>query len=68
MSFDEEKIQQVWEKGRVVGNNPDKWRKDGCNAWISRAQHGNRDSKYGWEIHHVDPKGGDNISNRIPLL
>jgi len=68
MSFDEETIQQVWEKGRVVSNNdPNVWRKDQCDAWIKRTEHGNRDSQYGWEIDHIDPDGGDELSNLRPL-
>lgn len=68
MSFNEETIQQVWEKGKVVGNNdPDIWRKDECDAWIKRAEYGNRDSQYGWEIDHIDPDGGDELANLRPL-
>lgn len=64
MSFTDEMIQQVWEKGKVVGNNdPNVWRKDECHAWIKRTEHGNRDSQYGWEIDHIDPDGGDELPN-----
>ena len=62
-SADEEEIQAVWERGTVVGNNdPNVWRKDNCGAWIKRDHYGNRNSQYGWEIHHV--MGGE---DRIPL-
>jgi hypothetical protein len=70
MSFSEEVIQKVWEKGTVIQNNdPNVWRKDQCGAWINRSVRGDtaRDSMYGWEIHHVNPNGGDDISNLIPL-
>ena len=68
MSLSKEEIQQVWEKGEIVDDSyKDKWRKDKCGAWISRDEHGNRESIYGWEIDHVDPKGGDDISNKRPL-
>ena len=68
MPFSDERIQEVWEKGRIVsGNNPDVWRKDQCGAWINRNQYGNRDSKYGWEIDHINPEGGDNLNNLRPL-
>lgn len=37
MSFSEDTIQKVWEKGRIVPNNdPNDWRKDQCEAWIGR--------------------------------
>jgi hypothetical protein len=68
MSFSENTIQAVWEKGNVVpGNNSDVWRKDQCSAWLHRDSHGNRKSQYGWEINHIDPNGSDNLSNLRPL-
>ena len=68
MSFSDEKIQQVWEKGKVASNNnPNIYRKDECGAWINRAAYGKRDSQYGWEIDHINPNGGDDLSNLRPL-
>ena len=71
MSFTEDAIQEVWEKGTVVPNNdPKVWRKDQCGAWIDRNQYGNRNSQYGWEIDHIKPEsegGGDELSNLRPL-
>jgi hypothetical protein len=68
MSFDEETIQQVWEKGAVAPpNDPNLWRKDAAKAWIYREKYGNRDSKFGWEIDHKDPGGGNDLSNLQPL-
>lgn len=68
MSFSENMIQDVWEKGTVVTNNdPQKWRKDQCGAWISRSLYGNRKSQYGWEIDHISPGGEDKLSNLRPL-
>jgi hypothetical protein len=68
MVFNDETIQQVWEKGETIPNyDKDKWRKDQCGAWISRKKHGKRNSKYGWEIDHIDPEGGDKLSNLRPL-
>jgi hypothetical protein len=64
-------IQQVWEKGRVIlGYDPAVWRMDRCGAPIGRNYYGNRNSKYGWEIHHIIPVergGSDSIGNLIPL-
>ncbi len=71
MSYSQETVQKVWEKGKIVsGNDSSKWRKDQCGAWMSRSQHGNRDSQYGWEIEHIKPDsegGGDELSNLRPL-
>lgn len=68
MSWSEEIIQRVWGKGREAPpNDPAIWRKDACGAWIRRADHGNRDSDWGWEIDHINPDGGDELSNLRPL-
>lgn len=71
MAFSEQVVQKVWEKGAVAsGNDPQVWRKDQCEAWMGRAQYGNRNSQYGWEIDHIKPVsegGGDELSNLRPL-
>jgi hypothetical protein len=68
MSWSDAIIQQVWEKGeKVSSNDPDKWRKDACGAWIGRISYGNRNSSWGWEVDHIDPDGGDELSNLRPL-
>ena len=64
----EEEIDRVWQKAKpVTGNDPNVFRKDPCDAWIKKSDHGNRDSQFGWEIDHVDPSGSDNVSNKQPL-
>ncbi|MFL0080751.1 HNH endonuclease signature motif containing protein [Tenacibaculum maritimum] len=71
MAFTEEKIQEIWEKGTPIPKfDPNKFRKDQCDAWIFRDQYGNRDSIYGWEIDHITPlsnDGGNENSNLRPL-
>jgi len=71
MSYSDEIIQKVWEKGSVVPNfPPDRYRKDDCGAWMTRTEYGNRNSDYGWEIDHIKPEsegGGNELSNLRPL-
>ncbi len=72
MSFSDDIVNKVWNKANYVSAENERrgFRKDRCGAWIKRTQHGNRDSKYGWEIHHEIPKskgGSDRLSNLIPL-
>lgn len=68
MSWSDEMIQKVWEKGSVIAENDKaRWRKDECGAWIGRTEYGNRDSQYGWEIDHISPGGSDQLSNLRPL-
>lgn len=70
MSFSDEKVQRVWEKATIVANNdPNVWRKDRCDAWIHRNTYGEnaRNSEYGWEVHHVNPNGNDDLTNLLPL-
>jgi len=68
LSLSEDTVQKGWEKGKIVANyDKDKYRKDQCDAWITRTEYGNRGSLYGWEIDHILPEGGDNLSNLRPL-
>jgi hypothetical protein len=71
MSFSDEMVQKVWEKGAMVqGVDQNVWRKDACGAWINRSAHtGKRENPvdYEWEIDHINPNGGDDISNLRPL-
>jgi len=60
-------IRAVWEKGHIAGGDADVWRKDDCGAWICSTDYGDRRSPYGWEIDHIDPNGGESISNKRPL-
>jgi hypothetical protein len=69
-SFDATTVEAVWKKGKAVSDDPDKWRKDSCGAWINRANHGDTSSPYGWEIDHIDPVangGSDDLDNLQPL-
>lgn len=69
MAFTDEDTQKVWNKGTTVeGYDAAKFRKDKCSAWITRNQYGNRDSIYGWEIHHLNCNPDDNrFENLVPL-
>ena len=68
MSWSHEEKSAIWWKGHEAdGNNPKRWLKDACGAWIGWKFYGNRDSEYGWEIDHINPNGGDEPSNLRPL-
>jgi hypothetical protein len=73
MTFSEEIIQKVWEKGKIAkNNNPNIYRKDECGAWIKRDQYSmtGETLSYGWSIDYIIPlsKGGNNdLSNLRPL-
>jgi hypothetical protein len=64
-------VRQVWVKGRIVpGYDPNLWRIDIRGFLMKFTDHGNTESKYGWEIDHIYPasKGGtDGLSNLQPL-
>ena len=69
--MDENLIQHVWEKGRVIPHyNPDLFRQDAAGAWMIREQYGNTDSMFGWEIEHIYPHalgGTDALLNLRPM-
>ena len=61
-------IEAVWRKGRHIDRySPSEWRYDDYGNPIKRTEYGNRDSDYGWEIDHIEPDGGDFLSNLRPL-
>jgi len=66
--FSDETILLIWKKGMTVpGYNADLFRKDICTAWMSFSKYGDRTSKLGWEIDHINPNGIDNYVNLQPL-
>ena len=71
MSFSQEKIDLIWEKGITIpGYDKSRFRKDCCGAWIIKKEYGNRNSDFGWEIDHIYPQnlgGGDDDLNLRPM-
>lgn len=64
MAFNEELVQQVWEKERaVLERDPRTWRKDECGAWIRREHYGRKDSEFGWVIDYITPGGPADPAN-----
>lgn len=71
MSYDQETIMAVWNKGKLILTHDSReWRRDDYGNVIRFSEYGDRQSDYGWEIHHVRPTvlgGGDEMGNLRPL-
>lgn len=70
MAFSDERIDQVWDKGkRVRGKDPNLYRRDGEGNVIYRHSYG-KQSDMAWEVDHSKPKakgGTDHLNNLNPL-
>lgn len=70
-SWNQETIKKVFDKGLPIeGIDPLKWREDCCYDTIKFLSFGDRDSRFGWEIDHINPVsngGGDELQNLQPL-
>lgn len=70
-SWTESTKKSVWQKGQPIPDYPQEiWRRDKCGRAMKYSDHGDRQSKYGWEIDHINPVangGDDNINNLQPL-
>ena len=68
MEFDEAMVEAVWGKARAtLDQNPTRWRKDQCGAWLFRDHYGSTVSDYGWKIQNVSPGGDDTLENLKPF-
>lgn len=69
--MDEQTRVKVWQKATLTYDlRPGNWALDSYGNKIRWEDYGNRESLYGWEIHHIVPQsrgGDDRLSNLQPL-
>ena len=65
----DETITKVFNKARKVsGEHPSVKRMDRYNKIIDRSAYGNRNSGYGWDIHHKDKNPNNNSIDNLEAL
>lgn len=62
MSWSQETLNAIW---RHQFQNK-KWGNDECTAWIHKDAYGEQGA-YGWDVDHIDPNGGNYLSNLQPM-
>ena len=71
MSYTEQELSKIWQKGKLIRNyDPRIWRRDDYGSCMKKSQHGDRKSKYGWEVDHIKSVadgGTDDLLNLRPL-
>lgn len=61
----------VWAKGTPISGFDSRiWRHDKCGIVMNYADHGNTNSKFGWEIDHIFPSasGGQTVLGNLQPL
>ena len=70
MSYSKGRLDQIWDKGRIVrGKNPDLYRKDVYGNIMFKPSYG-KTSAMGWNVDHSKPqaKGGNDHLNNLPPM
>lgn len=70
MSYSQNDLQKIWEKGSPVkGKNPELYRRDVNGDMMYKPSYG-KTSEMGWEVDHKNPKangGTDSMRNYQPM-
>ncbi len=61
--YTHDQLWQVFDKARRIPDFGHEWRWDRFGAVMLWKEYGNRDSKHGWEVDHINPDGPDTASN-----
>lgn len=71
MSYSQQQLLAIWQKAYpILNREPNLCRNDMYGNEIHWLQYGNRDSPFGWEVHHYTPVtlgGGNDFGNLVPL-
>lgn len=67
--FKKNKKNELFNKlNEVPDKDPRNWRVDRKGRIITKGAHGDRASKYGWNIHHIDGDKSNNDSSNLEAL
>ncbi len=62
-------VTKVFRKSaEIIDRNPSLWRADRYGRVMARAAYGDRNSQFGWDIHHRDSNHNNNNINNLEAV
>ncbi len=68
-TFSSATVTRVFRRAKIIhGKHENLWRKDRRNRTINRSAYGDRNSSYGWDIHHKDGNHNNNNESNLEAV
>ncbi len=67
-TYSEDKLRQIFNKGKIFNDEPNQWRLDRYGRKMMWGARGQAGSNYEWQVHHRDGNSrNNNINNLEPV-